>query len=63
MEQFHQHVHVGGEEIYVMKGTLIDEQGSYPAGSWIRSPHLSRHKPWVEEDTLLWVKVGHLPAE
>ena len=61
-EQFHQHVHVGGEEIYVVKGKLIDEYGSYTAGTWIRSPHLSQHTPFVEEDSLLWVKIGHLPT-
>jgi len=60
-EQFHRHVHVGGEEIYVVKGELFDEHGRYPAGTWIRSPHMSQHTPYVSEETLLWVKVGHLP--
>jgi len=60
-EHFPEHTHFGGEEIYVLSGEFIDEHGRYPAGSWIRSPHLSRHKPRVEEDTLIWVKVGHLP--
>lgn len=54
------HVHEGGEEIYVISGELIDEHGRYPAGTWIRSPHLSRHSPSVEQETVLWVKVGHL---
>ena len=59
-ERFQPHVHVGGEEIYVISGEFIDEQGRYPAGSWIRSPHLSRHNPHVEQETLIWVKTGHL---
>lgn len=59
-ERFQPHVHVGGEEIYVISGEFIDEQGRYPAGSWIRSPHLSRHNPHVEQATLIWVKTGHL---
>lgn len=59
-ERFQPHVHVGGEEIYVISGEFIDEQGRYPAGSWIRSPHLSRHNPYVEQETLIWVKTGHL---
>lgn len=59
-ERFQPHVHVGGEEIYVIRGEFIDEQGRYPAGSWIRSPHLSRHNPHVEQETLIWVKTGHL---
>jgi len=61
-ERFQSHVHSGGEEIYVISGELIDEQGRYPAGTWIRNPHMSRHNPYVEQDTLIWVKVGHLPA-
>lgn len=59
-EEFHQHGHPGGEEIYVISGEFIDEYGRYPQGSWIRSPHLSTHKPFVEKETLLWVKTGHL---
>ncbi len=59
-EVFQPHSHWGGEEIVVIKGTFIDEFGRYPAGSWIRSPHLSEHFPRVEEETLILVKVGHL---
>lgn len=61
-EVFQLHSHFGGEEIFVISGEFIDEYGRYPAGTWIRSPHLSRHHPYVEEDTLIWVKVGHLPV-
>ena len=59
-EHFQAHKHFGGEEIYVISGELKDEHGRYPQGTWIRSPHLSEHFPYVEEDTLIWVKVGHL---
>ena len=59
-ENFQPHVHAGGEEIYVISGEFIDEHGRYPKGSWIRSPHMSRHNPYVEQDTLILVKVGHL---
>ncbi|MDF2178093.1 cupin domain-containing protein [Aliiglaciecola sp. CAU 1673] len=59
-ERFASHTHYGGEEIYVLQGEFIDEHGRYPAGTWLRSPHLSRHQPYVEQDTLIWVKVGHL---
>ena len=57
---FQPHFHGGGEEIYVLHGEFIDEHGRYPAGSWIRSPHMSKHDPYVKEDTLILVKVGHL---
>ena len=59
-EKFQPHVHAGGEEIFVISGEFIDEQGRYPEGSWIRSPHMSRHNPYVEQTTLILVKTGHL---
>ena len=59
-EQFQAHSHFGGEEIYVLSGQLRDEHGVYPAGTWLRSPHLSEHCPRADEETVIWVKVGHL---
>jgi anti-sigma factor ChrR (cupin superfamily) len=59
-EQFVFHRHAGGEEIYVMSGKLADEHGEYPSGTWIRSPHLSTHQPFAIEETVIWVKIGHL---
>jgi anti-sigma factor ChrR (cupin superfamily) len=61
-ERFQPHTHFGGEEILVLSGTFRDEFGSYPEGTWLRSPHLSRHFPFTDEPTLIWVKVGHLPV-
>lgn len=60
-EKFQPHTHFGGEEILVLTGTFQDEHGLYPKGTWIRSPHMSNHCPSVEEDTIIWVKTGHLP--
>lgn len=62
-ERFQPHTHFGGEEIYVISGELQDEHGTYPEGTWIRSPHMSQHLPFAEKETLIWVKVGHLPVE
>jgi anti-sigma factor ChrR (cupin superfamily) len=59
-EVFQPHTHWGGEEIIVISGRFIDEYGEYPEGSWVRSPHMSKHFPRVEEETLILVKVGHL---
>lgn len=59
-EKFIPHKHWGGEEIFVLKGVFIDEHGKYPQGSWIRSPHLSVHFPYVVEETIIFVKTGHL---
>lgn len=60
-EVFKPHKHFGGEEILVLSGTFEDEHGCYPANTWLRSPHLSQHCPFVKEDTVIWVKTGHLP--
>ncbi len=61
-ERFQPHSHFGGEEIFVLSGVFKDEHGSYPANTWMRSPHLSQHNPYVEEETIIWVKTGHLPV-
>lgn len=59
--EFNSHTHWGGEEVLVLEGTFYDEHGEYPAGSWIRSPHQSRHTPYTLADgALIYVKVGHL---
>ena len=56
------HGHDGGEEIYVIRGKYSDQFGEYGAGFWSRRPHASEHKPVFIEDSLLWIKSGHLPA-
>lgn len=59
--KFQPHSHYGGEEIFVISGTFYDEHGSYPTGTWLRSPHLSQHQPYTEDDgALIYVKTGHL---
>lgn len=58
---FNPHRHHGGEEIYVLEGVFEDEHGRYPAGSWLRSPHLSQHQPFSREGCLIFVETGHLP--
>jgi anti-sigma factor ChrR (cupin superfamily) len=60
---FNPHSHPGGEEILVLEGVFRDEGGSYPAGTWLRSPRWSRHAPYTgHEGALIYVKVGHLGA-
>lgn len=58
--RFHAHRHWGGEEILVLEGTFSDELGDYPAGTWLRNPHLSQHAPWSRDGCLIYVKTGHL---
>lgn len=56
-----EHGHFGGEEILVLEGEFHDERGAYPAGSWIRNPHQSRHRPFTRgQGALIYVKTGHL---
>ncbi len=55
-----EHDHPGGEEVYVIDGTLADAQGSYEQGTWLRLPHGSRHQPYTEAGCTLYVKTGHL---
>lgn len=57
---FSAHRHMGGEEILVLEGVFQDENGDYPAGTWIRSPHGSFHTPFSKNGCLIYVKVGHL---
>ena len=52
--------HPVGKELFVLAGTMDDEQGSYPAGTWMRWPMDSRHNPSSTQGCLLWVKHGHL---
>lgn len=61
--RFWRHQHWGGEEILVLDGVFEDEHGTYPKGSWLRSPHLSEHDPFTgPAGALIYVKTGHLAA-
>ncbi len=57
---FQTHSHIGGEEIFVIEGTFQDEFGSYPKGTWIRSPQNSVHTPFTKDGCTILVKTGHL---
>ncbi|TMP76706.1 cupin, partial [Pseudoalteromonas ruthenica] len=45
---FSEHSHPLGEEILVLDGIFSDEQGDYPAGSYIRNPPGSKHTPFSD---------------
>lgn len=49
-----------GLEIYVLKGRFVDEFGDHRPGSWLRIPAGHSHQPRAIEDSLLYVKTGHL---
>ncbi len=58
--RYERHTHSQGEEIYVISGTLADEYGVYPKGTWIRNPAESIHTPYSDEGCVIYVKIGHL---
>lgn len=55
-----EHDHPGGEEVYVIAGSLADGEGTYAQGTWLRFPDASRHQPFSDEGCTLYVKTGHL---
>jgi len=60
---FKEHTHHGGEEVFVLEGRFSDDDGDYPAGSWLRLPDQSSHSAHTgNEGALLFVKAGHLPT-
>jgi len=59
---FREHTHEGGEEVFVVDGCFSDENGDYPAGTWLRLPDQSSHSACTgDEGALLYLKTGHLP--
>lgn len=61
---FERHSHGGGEESLVLEGTFSDEQGNYPAGTYLRNPGGSSHAPFSEEGCMLLVKLHQMhPAD
>lgn len=53
------HEHPGGEEYYVLEGTLRDGGKDYPAGSYVWHPPGSVHRPSSATGCVVFV---HLPA-
>jgi hypothetical protein len=54
---FSPHTHGGGEEFIVLEGVFQDEYGDYPAGSYVRNPPQSRHKPGSTDGCVIFVKL------
>lgn len=58
--RFRSHTHSRGEELFVLSGSLSDEHGDYPTGTWLRNPAGSEHSPYSEEGCVVFLKSGHL---
>jgi anti-sigma factor ChrR (cupin superfamily) len=62
--EFPGHRHEGGEEILVLDGEFADEHGSYPAGTYIRNPIGTSHRPRVGPDgATIFVKLHQFDPE
>jgi anti-sigma factor ChrR (cupin superfamily) len=58
---FAAHVHPQGEEFLVLQGTFSDEFGDYSAGTYVRSPWNSQHRPFSKQGCVIFVKVRQIP--
>lgn len=56
------HSHPNGEEVFVIDGEFSDEFGTYPAGTWTRSPPGSSHAVRSEKGAILYVRFGGMEA-
>lgn len=54
------HGHPGGNEMFVLEGSIEDEYGRFDVGDWIRQPAASRHAPWTDDGCVLFVRDGHI---
>lgn len=59
---FHQHPHPQGEEILVLSGVFSDEQGDWPAGSYLLNPEGFCHAPYSQPGCVLFVKLRQYPG-
>lgn len=55
--RFSAHTHGAGEEFYVLEGVFQDEQGDYPAGTYVRNPPTSSHTPGSGPGCVIFVKL------
>ncbi len=60
--RFARHAHGGGEEFLVLDGTFSDENGDYPAGTYMRNPPGTAHTPFSRDGCTLFVKLWQFAA-
>ncbi len=54
---FSEHTHMGGEEFLVLEGVFSDQYGDFPAGTYVRNPIGTKHKPHSAEGCTIFVKL------
>ncbi|WP_413437030.1 cupin domain-containing protein [Sulfuriferula sp. GW1] len=57
---FDAHTHPQGEEILVLEGIFEDEYGVYPAGTYLKNPPGSAHRPFSRSGCTLFVKLRYM---
>lgn len=57
---FSGHVHGGGEEFLVLKGTFSDQHADYPEGYYVRNPKGTGHAPHSDEGCTILVKLWQM---
>jgi anti-sigma factor ChrR (cupin superfamily) len=60
---FSAHTHGGGEEFLVLEGVFSDENGDYPAGTYVRNPVGSTHTPSSQDGCTILVKLWQMHPE
>ena len=55
--RFCAHTHGGGEEFFVLEGVFQDEEGDFPAGTYVRNPPTSHHTPGSAPGCVILVKL------
>lgn len=61
--RFAEHSHGLGEEFLVLEGVFSDEHGDYPAGTYVRNPPGSSHRPHSRGGCTLFVKLRQMAPE
>lgn len=61
--RFAEHSHGLGEEFLVLEGVFSDEHGDYPAGTYVRNPPGSRHRPRSRDGCTLFVKLRQMEPD
>lgn len=54
------HIHLNGEEIFVLRGELFDRETSIKSDEWVRMLPNTGHSPNTKERTLILLRNGHL---
>ena len=60
---FDAHTHPQGEEILVLEGIFEDENGAYPAGTYLKNPPGSSHRPFSRDGCTIFVKLRYMQPD